>query len=270
MGGNNLIKKGLVVAVIILFIGLAFAPSINANISKTSIDSELVEITVEVSGIDGVKPHTVSLTKEDADEVEKDDIERRLDNVETREETVEIFNEAVVELDKYGLLGGLSVKQVQRLVSKINLNLRFGKLVEEYFGSEKEENDTSNRLCLVATKVQGSSICGSLRVFFFLERMAHMIAFLLHLTQEQEFDILDILDFAYFFIFPFRLFSTAIVFNQYPIDWGAEVLEYFSIGLRGIKRGGEWSIMIGFSGLFITMYYKELRWYFGSTLLVGY
>jgi len=55
---NNLIKKGVVVAVILLFIGLAFAPSINANISKASIDSELVEFTTEVCGLNGGK-HTV-------------------------------------------------------------------------------------------------------------------------------------------------------------------------------------------------------------------
>ena len=34
MKRNILIKKGLVVAVIVLFIGLAFAPSINANVGK--------------------------------------------------------------------------------------------------------------------------------------------------------------------------------------------------------------------------------------------
>ncbi|EMR75079.1 hypothetical protein MBGDF03_00859 [Thermoplasmatales archaeon SCGC AB-540-F20] len=119
MGGNNIIKKGSVLAVILLFIGVAFAPSINANVSKASIDSELVEITTEVCGINGVTPNTVLLSKEDAEEVEKliDDIERRLDDVETREETEKIFNEAVVELDKYGLLGGLSVKQAQKLVT---------------------------------------------------------------------------------------------------------------------------------------------------------
>jgi len=102
-------KKLLAVGVIVLFLGLAIAPSINANVSKTSVDSELVEITTEICGLNGGK-QTVSLSKEDAEEVEKliDDIERRLDNVETREETVEIFNEAVVKLDKYGLLGGLT------------------------------------------------------------------------------------------------------------------------------------------------------------------
>jgi len=51
-----------------LFIGIAFAPSINANISKASLDSELVEITTEVWGFNDGK-HTVQLTKEEAEEV---------------------------------------------------------------------------------------------------------------------------------------------------------------------------------------------------------
>ncbi len=37
-------KKLLAVGVIVLFLGLAVAPSINANVSKASIESELVEI----------------------------------------------------------------------------------------------------------------------------------------------------------------------------------------------------------------------------------
>jgi len=42
MEGNNLIKKGVVVAVIFLFIGLAFTPGINANQVKT--DSKEIEV----------------------------------------------------------------------------------------------------------------------------------------------------------------------------------------------------------------------------------
>ena len=154
MERNNLIKKGVVVAVILLFIGLAFAPSINANISKASIESELVEITTEVCGLNGGK-HTVSLSKEDAEEVEQliDDIERRLNEVETREETIEIFNEAVVELDKYGLLGGLSVEQAQRLVTG-------GYQKSKIYQQTLDENE--NRNCLIVGKINCALFYGLL------------------------------------------------------------------------------------------------------------
>lgn len=109
------VKKPLAVAVIFLFIGLALAPSINANITK---DSELVEFTTEVCGLNGGK-QTVQLTKEEAEGVEQlfDSIKERLDEVETKEETVKIFKEAIVELNSYRLLGDLSIEQAQRLVT---------------------------------------------------------------------------------------------------------------------------------------------------------
>jgi hypothetical protein len=59
-------KKLLVVGVISLFLGLASAPSINANVSR---DNEPVEITTEICRLSGGK-HTVHLTQEEAVEVE--------------------------------------------------------------------------------------------------------------------------------------------------------------------------------------------------------
>jgi len=158
------VKKGVAVAVISLFIGLAFAPSINANISKASVDSELVEITTEVCGLNGGE-HTVQLTKKDAEEVEKliDDIENRLDEVKTRAEAVGIFNEAVVELDKYGLLSGLSVEQAKRLVTGGYQDSRVMKLLEMLFGNN-QINDASNYLCLIMGETTGARLVGLVEI----------------------------------------------------------------------------------------------------------
>jgi len=141
-------KKLLVVGVIVLFLGIVFAPSINANVSKASIDSELVEITTEVCGINGVTPNTVLLSKEDAEEVEAlfDSVRERLNATETREETEKIFNEAVVELDKYGLLGGLSVKQAQKLVTGRYQNQKVMNLFKKIFSNSKISEGTVNNL----------------------------------------------------------------------------------------------------------------------------
>ena len=146
-----MLKKGLAVAVILLFIGVAFAPSINANISKASIDSELVEITTEICGLNDGK-YTVQLTKEEAEEVEHlfDSIRERLNATETREETVEIFKEAVVELDKYGLLGDLSVKQAQRLVTGQEQNPEVVECLERWYSRNQGSLDYyGNILCLI-------------------------------------------------------------------------------------------------------------------------
>jgi len=171
-------KKLLVVGVIVLFLGLAFAPSINANVSETSVDSELVEITTEVCGLDGGK-HTVSLSKEEAEEVEQliDNIQNRLNGVETREEAVEIFNEAVVELDKYGLLGGLSVKQAQRLITGGQKDSSAMKLMEKIHRRFRGiSNSNENMFCLIIGETDETYIEG--RVALFLGRLYLLAMFL--------------------------------------------------------------------------------------------
>jgi hypothetical protein len=79
MERNNLIKKGIAVAVVILFIGLAFAPSINANINKTLVDltqnketpkvedmvpkEHLFETIIEIANNPDIKKLSVQYTK---------------------------------------------------------------------------------------------------------------------------------------------------------------------------------------------------------------
>jgi hypothetical protein len=124
-------KKLLVVGVIGLFLGLAITPSINANVNK---ESELIEITTEVCGLGGGK-HTIQLTKEEAEEVDRIfvNIRNKLNTTDSREDAEKIFKDAVVELDAYGLLGGLSVKQAQRLVTGGLKNKKMMKIFENIY-----------------------------------------------------------------------------------------------------------------------------------------
>jgi len=159
-----MLRKGLAVALVLLFIGVAFAPGVNANISKASIDSELVEITTEICGLNGGK-YTVQLTKEEAEEVEHlfDSIRERLNATETREKTVEIFKEAVVELDKYGLLGDLSVKQAQRLVIGQEQNPEVVECLERWYSRNQGSLDYyGNILCLIEGFTDNTAFQGPL------------------------------------------------------------------------------------------------------------
>ena len=92
-------RKLFVIGVIGLFFGLAVAPSINADVSK---DDELVEFTTEICGLGGRK-HTVLLTKEEAEEIDRlfISIRDRLNATDSKEEAEVIFSEAVVELDTF-------------------------------------------------------------------------------------------------------------------------------------------------------------------------
>ncbi len=188
-------KKLLEVGVIVLFLGLAFAPSINADISKASVDSELVEITTEVCGINGGK-HTVQLTKEEANEVEKlfYTIERRLNEVERREEAVEIFEEAVVELDKYGLLGGLNVKNAQRLVTGFYYTQNFQKKIIKPDKGELNSDEFHNSFCFVS----GNNITCTRFTGAFLSKLSMFFASLIPDAPESLLD-----DFIFLFLIMF-------------------------------------------------------------------
>jgi hypothetical protein len=117
------VKRGFIVSVIILFIGITVAPSINFSVVKASTDDDLVEVTTQAYGIKGYGNTTVKLTREQYNNLEEYLVEfrARLNQTSTREEAIPIFKDAVVELDKYGLLPrGMSVERVMRLITKSN------------------------------------------------------------------------------------------------------------------------------------------------------
>jgi hypothetical protein len=97
-----------------LFVGVAIAPTINQSVVTASTDDDLVEVTTQACGIQGYGDTTVKLTREQYQNLEQYLVEfrARLNQTTTREEAVPIFKEAVVELDKYGLLPkGMSVEK---------------------------------------------------------------------------------------------------------------------------------------------------------------
>ena len=115
-----LISKCLAVGIILLFIGIAVTPSINHGVVKASQDNDLVGVTTQACGIKGYGDTTVKLTREQYQNLEQYLVEFRakLNQTMTRAEAVPIFKEAVVELNKYGLLPkGMSVERAQRLVT---------------------------------------------------------------------------------------------------------------------------------------------------------
>ncbi len=85
-----------------------------------SDNNDLVEVTSQACGIQGFGNTTVKLTKQQYHGLEQYlfDFRARLNQTSTREEAVPIFKNAVVELNKYGLLPkGMSVEKAQKLVT---------------------------------------------------------------------------------------------------------------------------------------------------------
>jgi hypothetical protein len=147
------ITRGLVVSVILLFIGVAVAPTINFNVVKASDDNDLVEVTTQACGIKGYGNTTVKLTRQQYQNLEQYliDFRARLNHTSTRAEAVPIFKEAVVELDTYGLLPkGMSVEQAQKLVTGRTQSTGFEHLMKKPFlRNQFNLSDNENFLCLV-------------------------------------------------------------------------------------------------------------------------
>lgn len=112
-------RKGLVCAVIFLFIGLAFVPIVSSNITKTISGNGSAEFIVQACGVKGVKPKIVRLTSQQVSKLDNyvDSLKSRLENATTDDEVTNILNGAVIELNKYGLLPEhMNVEKAQQLV----------------------------------------------------------------------------------------------------------------------------------------------------------
>ena len=130
-----LIKKSLVIGIILIFIGAAVAPSINFHVVKASYDNDLVEVTTQACGIKGFGDTTIKLTRQQYQNLKEYLVEfrSRLNQTTTGEEAVPLFKEAVVELNKYGLLPkGMNVAQTQRLVLSGYKNAVIDRLTQKH------------------------------------------------------------------------------------------------------------------------------------------
>lgn len=266
----NLLKKGLAIAIIFLFIGLALAPSINANVT---LDTELVEITTEICGIDGIESKIVKLTKQESIKLEQliDNIKIRLDKAETREETIEIFNDAIIKLDKYGLLCGLSVEQAQRLVVERWQNSKVFDLLENInqLFHVSETSDYINLFCLIATHIKGWNYMD----WCIPSYLAIPLIGIGSLASANSYHIIGAITlFLGEFFLNYAMMKPIRILNNIKIN--CDILSFFSIGLCGIKIGNLGVHQInGFSGLKIILHINEERkpddcFYFGKALQI--
>jgi len=272
---TNILKKIFVGAVLFLFISVSIAPSINFNVVKASNDNDFVEVTTQACGIKGYGNTTVKLTRRQYQNLEQYLVEfrARLNKTTTREEVVPLFKEAVVELNKYGLLPkGMSVERAQKLVT--NGHQKIERLLKPYL-SRDDRSDTVNSFCLVATHWTASYEINFLTIFFGL--MFFFFFGFSMITQNFYNLSLCLLLSAFvctalmelFFVIKIPVgFMTTI--HRYG---AAEVLSFFSVGLHGIQSNkSEVDGIGGFTGLKIYLnsssaLYKE-PFYLGSALRI--
>jgi hypothetical protein len=157
-------RKCLAVGIILLFVVVAVAPSINISVVKASTDNELIEVTTEVCGINGIGNHTVRLTKQQYQELQQYLVEFRakLNITTSKEEVIPIFNEAIMEINKYGLLPkGMSVDQAQQFITGEHQN----QITEKLFEALRRKNqvllnESENVFCLVTGSTDNTASYG--------------------------------------------------------------------------------------------------------------
>jgi hypothetical protein len=283
------IKKGLVVSVIFLFVGVAVAPSINQSVVKASHDNDLVEVTTQACGIKGYGNTTVKLTRQQYQNLELYLVEfrARLNQTTTREEAVPIFKEAVVELNKYGLLPkGMSVERAQKLVTGKYQNFQDKEFIKKFYNNYKRMLDENvNIFCLFAGKTDNTWVHSFLFRLFFIP----LIITDLVIECFSNFSILYAFLSGFFWLLVLMLSVSPIGFNEW-IEYGYVTLPFgiivpangwvYTNGLNGVKNWtGSFSGAIisnlllhlgtlDFTGISLYLPLKQERFCLGAALIV--
>jgi hypothetical protein len=250
MDKNLLVRKCLVVGIILLFISVAIVPSINFTVVKASNDNDFAEVTTQACGIKGYRDATVKLTGQQYQNLEEYLIEfrSRLNQTTTREEAVPIFKEAVVELNKYGLLPkGISVERAQHLVT-------FGSRIKHTPTIVKKLNQSSiNYDCLFTAILYQT---WEKNIWIRLAEWAAQFA-----PNPYTPSLLTII---FFLIWAFKPFHFN---NEVDVLGDQNAQAFFSIGLGGIKSGPyNISKVLGFTGLRIILNGSAYFFYLGFAL----
>ena len=155
-------KKILAVSVILLFFGVAVAPSINQSVVTASHEEDFVEVTSQACGIQGYRDSTVKLTREQYQNLEQylGEFQEKISKSSTWEETAVCFRQAVVMLHDYGLVPtNMGIDDAQRWVTGGYQVPRPMSLSASMIRNKQMFNN-SNFLCLLTGMTTRTSIIG--------------------------------------------------------------------------------------------------------------
>ena len=115
-------KKLLTLGIVLLFIGVAFAPSLFADVGTISKQQELVEYIVEFYGLENQDNLKGVLTKDKADRLNSlfNELESDLNNATSEFETITILNSCIDELNTLGFIVDNDVEEFHRIIKGLN------------------------------------------------------------------------------------------------------------------------------------------------------
>jgi hypothetical protein len=156
------IRVGVTIGFILLFLGSAIAPSITPPVVSVSTKSDQIEIITQTCGIDNLQTTTVQLTEEQYQNLKQYLLEFRtkMNQTRTRQDTINLFREAVIQLHTYGLLPkDISIEEAQRLVTGQYPILQTLTLSPSITG-HKQLFGESNFLCLLTGSTTRTYVIG--------------------------------------------------------------------------------------------------------------
>jgi hypothetical protein len=259
LSGTGLLRKGGAIAAILFCIGVAIGPGLTNCIVSASSEKDLVEVAIEVCGVTGYRPYTVSLTKPQYDLLIRylDGLMERLNGTRSQDDTILLFHEAVAELNTYGLLPrGMSVSQAQMLVRGQAQHSKMLSATEKSFMNrcrEKHPQETypviRNSFCALfaaATKIPGYTPDPIIIPFGLLLVFGLIPALIVSVFGQEELATqLAELGLSLWMLNPLRWFNF-VVFEGYDI-------EFRSVGMKGLVHEtlNESGVFWGFTGLML-------------------
>jgi hypothetical protein len=264
-GGRNSVsgyrfqKKVGAIAALVLCLGVAIVPWGASGVITASIQRDDIEVMTQVYGIKGFGTHSVSLTEQQYQRLEQYlvDLQARLHTTVNKGEMVVLFNEAIVEIDTYGLLPrGLGVTQAQRLImgSFQDSTMRPFRGIDGQSGEGKRfledvNPKLKNAFCVLsaeATKIPDHDPKPVILPFGLLLLFGLLPAFLASLLGDEELaNSLAEVGLRVWNSNPFRMFNFVMIL-------GYEV-ELRSVGLKGIvnEKISDGVVFRGYSGLLL-------------------
>jgi hypothetical protein len=246
---------GSLLAVVLIVLG-SQTSGVGYRSVKASQEVECIDVTVGACGIEGFGNNTVRLTKQQYKDLETYliGIRTRLNQMRAREEAIPILQEAVIELNEYGLLPKkMSIQKAQELVTERPSLSKWNRFLEK-----ATRDNVTNIYCLtyingiISNKLSIWTLTGILLNRWAGYHLSRIILFfsncLLAWAVFKPLNVLCILEF--------------------------DEAQLFTIGLLGIKHCENVSDLgvFGFVGLQITTNFKEaqitcLGWSYSTELI---
>lgn len=256
-------KKIISVVVILLFIGLAFVPSINnANISAGNVDN----LFIDFIGLNNEKTYEHTLSSSQINEIYKmlDTQVKYLKNVSNIQESFYIIMDTIKNLESYGLIENKDVKYFYNGFQKEDNLSR----LEKSINSNPTNFPIKNLFCFLIvnnTSEDSNHEIGIASIgffFFFITAMALIyfndnweLAFWLTIPT-LLFGLIGVPAFFYNIFSPLK-FWVIVVMNTHSESW--------SLGLFGFRYIKNIEYLIGFKGIRIRALDKT-KYYIGHAL----